>query len=89
MNRVFRLSPLASTRGTSVERASQSPSSTAPDSSAGIQFLRSWFEYDAKLDEPAPRSRINWNAVLGIVLVGGISATFWAGVGWMVAAFLN
>ena len=84
MNRVFRLSPPASTRGTA-----RYPSSTSPENSSRIQFLRSWFEYKAKLDETVPPGRINWNAVLGIVLVCGISASFWAGVGWMVAAFFN
>jgi len=83
--RVFRLSPLASTRGIRVLNAVQPP----PIPSVDNLFLQCWFEYDSKLDEPAPRGRVNWNAVLGIVLVGGISAGFWAGVGWMVAALLN
>jgi len=87
--RLFRLSPPASTCATSERSTVQPPRITSAENSSGIQFLQSWFEHDAKLDEPAPRGSINWNAVLGIVLVGGISASFWAGVGWMVATFLN
>jgi len=86
--RVFRLSPLASTRGASVS-AVEGPSSSLPEGPSQTEFLRCWFEYDSQFDEPVPSGRINWNAVLGIVLVVGISAGFWAGVGWMVSALLN
>ena len=86
--RVIRLSPLASTLGN--ERSTiQRPPSASPESSSGILFLRHWFEYETRLDEPVTPGHINWNAVFGIVLVAGISACFWAGVGWMVAALLN
>jgi len=87
--RGFRLCPLASTRGTSNTKAVRDPSSTSPEGSSEMQFLRCWFEYDSQFDEAVPSGRINWNAVLGIVLVVGISGGFWAGVGWMVSALLN
>ncbi len=83
--RVFRSSPPASTRGISVRSVIQPP----PVISVENSFLQSWFEEDSKLDQPGSPGRINWNAVLGLVLVCGISAGFWAGVGWMVAALLN
>jgi len=88
MNRKFRLSPLASTCGTDGSAVQASRITSAEDLRA-TELLRFWSKYEVTLDEPASRGRINWNAVLGIVLVGGISAGFWAGVGWMVSALLN
>ena len=89
MNREFRLSPPASTRGTDGSSAVQASRINSAEDLQAMQLLRFWSKYKVTLDEPAAHGPVNWNAVLGIVLVGGVSAGFWAGVGWMVAAHLK
>jgi hypothetical protein len=47
-------------------------------------FLRSWVVYDSREDDE-PAFRLNWNVALGMLLVTGISAGFWTGVGLLVS----
>jgi hypothetical protein len=54
---------------------------SAPADSGDMKFLRSWLVYDS--DIPAGQS--NHNRFLGLVLLVGISASFWAGIGLMIA----
>jgi hypothetical protein len=80
--RISRLSPLTSTR---VKFAV--PLSTAPDDFRNVQLLRSWFEYDSQLDMSSPRRGIDWNVILGLLLMAGISGGFWTSAAWLVARF--
>lgn len=57
---------------------------TSPDLD-DAEFLRCWHVYDSQLDGAAPRRRINWNAILGVGIVVGVSAGFWAGLALAVA----
>jgi hypothetical protein len=55
-----------------------------------MQFLRSWFELDPEVDQVRPRlglngSNVNWNAVMGLAVMAGISVGFWTGVGLLIA----
>ena len=75
------LSPL-STRGTNLRVSIQGPWSSLPLSYHQAEFFRSWAVYDPQLDAPRP---INRKVILGMILVLGISASFWAGVGIAVA----
>ena len=83
----YRLSQLSpqSTHGTSVRIAVQGPWSTPPESLRDMQFWRSWLELDSEVDKAKTPTHIRWNAVLGLVVVVGISASFWTGVGLLVA----
>jgi len=61
----------------------------APEGAPGgnlrkMRFARSWIEYDFQVEKPGTRGRANWDIIWGIVLVLGISAGFWAGVGLLV-----
>jgi hypothetical protein len=49
---------------------------------SGAEFFRSWLIYDPELDE---HRRINRHVILGMALVIGVSASFWAGVGFAIA----
>jgi len=52
---------------------------------SNLQILRSWYEYDSEAELARPRRSLNWNMLLGAVIVVGISASFWTGVGILVA----
>jgi hypothetical protein len=57
---------------------------SAPPDSGDIKFLRSWLVYDSDIpDSLAGQS--NHNRFLGLLLLVGISASFWAGIGLMIA----
>lgn len=86
--RFSQLSP-QSTQGTSARIAVYGPWSTPPESFREVQFWRSWLEFDSEVDEARSQSRVNWNAVLGLVLVVGISAAFWTGAGLLIARLLG
>ena len=47
-------------------------------------FLQSWFGSGTNRDD-TQRRHINWGAILGLALSLALSATFWAGLVWMVA----
>ena len=82
--RFTQLSP-QSTHETNVRFAVRGPWSTRPENLRDIQFWRSWLEIDSEMDETRPRSRFNWNAVMGLAVVAAVSSGFWAGVGFMIA----
>ena len=50
-----------------------------------LGFLHSWLEEDPDLENIRSRRQINWGAIAGLGLAFGVSASFWAGVVWMVA----
>ena len=81
--KVLQISPLTSTEGTHMRMAIQGHWSDPLDLS-NATFLRSWIVYDSREDDE-PRFRLNWNVALGMLLVTGLSASFWAGVGLLVA----
>jgi hypothetical protein len=85
-NRAAQLSPQASTRGAGdwfAVQGSRSPRASIRD----IRFLRSWLEYDSQVNAARPRKGINWNAVLGVLVIVGVSAGFWTILGLIVAHF--
>jgi hypothetical protein len=82
-HKVSQLSPLTSAEGTHMRMAIQGHWNDPLDLSNAM-FLRSWLVYDSgEGDEPA--FRLNWNVALGMLLVTGMSAGFWTGVGLLVA----
>jgi hypothetical protein len=80
--KVMQLSPL-STRSTQVKILIQGPWSAPLAQSADARFLRSWMVYDSGIGggPDAATTGFNWNALLGLVVVVGVSGSFWAGVG--------
>ncbi|HEY6767033.1 MAG TPA: hypothetical protein VI386_19915 [Candidatus Sulfotelmatobacter sp.] len=48
---------------------------------ADMTFLRSWLVYDSKLISQGEPRKLNWNFLMGMFLVSGASAGFWAGIG--------
>lgn len=85
MNYKLQFSPLSSTGESHVSRPLRErwglPSSNWEDA----KFFRSWLVYDSGLEMSRNRGRFNWNLLLGVVLVLGISVGFWVGIGLMVA----
>ena len=47
-------------------------------------FLQSWFEGGSIRDESPEHRHINWGAIAGLALSVALSATFWAGLVWIV-----
>jgi len=82
--KVLQLSPRTSTRGIAMRTAVRGPWSSPLGSSPDVQFLLSWLDPD-ELDQDMTRGRINWGAVSGLAFAVAVSATLWAGFGWVVA----
>jgi hypothetical protein len=88
--RVMQLSPL-STGNTQVKILIEGPWSAPLMDSADARFLRSWMVYDSGVGDgrDAATSGLNWNAILGLVVIVGISASFWTGVGITISHLLK
>ena len=80
--KVMQLAPL-STRGAQVKILIEGPWSAPFVESADARFLRSWMVYDSGPGggREAATAGFKWNALLGLLVVVGVSASFWAGVG--------
>ena len=50
-----------------------------------MQFWRSWVEFDSEEADEKKSPKLNWSAVLGLMVVVAISACFWAGLGLLIA----
>lgn len=81
--RFTQLSPRTSTRGLTMRMALRGPWSDT-SSSPDAKFLQSWLEQDSDAYEERP-GHTNWGMFAGIVLAIGVSAGFWAGVGWVIS----
>jgi hypothetical protein len=62
-----------------------SPTSVPDAALQDMKFLRSWLVYDSDIQIGVARGRFDWNLIAGIALAVGISVTFWAGIGLMIA----
>jgi hypothetical protein len=82
--RVLQLSPQSSTRiirrKISVQDSWRTPSINGLD----MGSLRSWFEYDSELGESDADGHTHWGTISGLALSIAFSASFWAGVAWVV-----
>jgi hypothetical protein len=61
----------------------------APSNLLDTKFLRSWLVYDSSVDANKAEGATNWNAIMGLGLVAGLSAVFWLGVGVIAAHYLK
>jgi hypothetical protein len=79
--------PPAGTRQATLRLGVQSPWKAAGATTSrfpDIHFLRTWLEYDSQVEKSGSRRGINWYAILGFMLVAGVSAGFWTGIGLIV-----
>jgi hypothetical protein len=81
------LSP-QSTNAESLRVVVQSSPKESPDGRHDMHFWRSWLELDSEGAEKRS-SKLNWSALLGLTVVVGVSAGFWAGVGLLIARVLR
>jgi len=82
--RVLQLSPQSSTRFTRRRIAVQDSWRTPSINGLDIGSLESWFEYDSELGESNADGHTNWGVISGLALSIAFSASFWAGVAWVV-----
>jgi hypothetical protein len=50
-----------------------------------MKFLRSWLVYDSEIPGGFTHRRLNWRLVLGLAITVTVSASFWTGIGLLVA----
>lgn len=85
---MYRLSQLSPQTNRSAMRVvvTRPGSASSLENFRNIEVWRSWIEFDSEVqnEEKRSRSRVNWNAVLGLAVTLGISAAFWTGVGILV-----
>jgi hypothetical protein len=79
------LCPLSGTCETPLRLPIQGSWGSSPMDSLDMKFLRSWFVYDSEIQSGLAASATKRNRFLGLALLVGISASFWAGVGLMIA----
>jgi hypothetical protein len=75
------LSP--ATRGAGIRVVVTTPWSAPPENFQGMRFWRSRLAYDSSTG--ARPARFNWNLILGLVLMLGVSAGFWTAIGLAVS----
>jgi hypothetical protein len=79
--KVLQLSPQASTRFTRRRIVFENGMNR---NSVDAGFLESWFDSDFDLAD-GDALRTNWGAISGLALAIAVSASFWAGMVWIVA----
>jgi len=67
-----------------IDHSPESAPADLPDILRDMEFLRSWSVYDSKVGPGLELPRVNWNAVLGLMLSTVVSAGVWAGIGLMI-----
>ena len=82
--RTSQLSP-QSTNAECLRVVLQGPPTDSPEGRPDMQFWRSWVEFDSREGNDKKSHKLNWSAVLGLMVVVGISACFWAGLGVLIA----
>lgn len=80
--KVLQRSPLC-TRETHPKILIKRPGNNPPMNSGDVTLWRWWAVYDSAVDvgHDAAEAGLNWNALLGLAVVVGVSASFWAGLG--------
>jgi hypothetical protein len=76
------LYPLSSTGKNSWRLPIQGAWGSSPTDLQDMKLLRSWLVYDSEIQTGAPANR-SW--LLGFALVFGINASFWTGIGLIIA----
>ena len=83
-------SPQDSTRVIRMRITAHNAWSTPAGPSPDIRFLRSWFEVDSNSEmESDPQDGVNWGAISGMALAIVVSASFWAGLAFVLTEVLR
>jgi hypothetical protein len=77
VNHRVSLTPAA--RGTGIRVIVTTPWSDSPQNFQNMRFWRSRLEFDSY--RGARQARFNWNLILGLVAMVGVSASFWTVLG--------
>jgi hypothetical protein len=83
------LNPLSGTCDPPLHLAIQGSWGYAPADSQDMKFLRSWLVYDSEIQPGLAANRTKFNRFLGLALLVGISASFWAGIGLVIVRLWN
>lgn len=78
------LSPPMDTRNTGREFFVPTSSGSLPEGAWDVQFWRSWLQHNANPHRSAC-GLMNWGTVFGLALTVVVGASFWTGVGLLVA----
>jgi hypothetical protein len=87
MNHRLQLSPIS--RGSGHWPAGFSAKQDSLISWENARFFRSWLVYDSGLESSRTRGRINWNIVMGLIIMAAVSASGWYGVSVLVRHLLR
>jgi hypothetical protein len=85
MSRKSQLTPESGTRETRWHLPIEGPWKSSPANLREMKFLRSWLVYDSQIESGFEHRRLNWRLVLGLAIVITVSASFWTGIGLLVA----
>lgn len=88
MNYRWQLSPLSGTRESQAGLSSSERWQVPFSHWENAKFYRSWLVYDFNPQGAATRG-IDWNVLLGLAFTVGVSASFWTGVGLLIARVWN
>jgi len=83
MNYRVQISPISSTCESEIAVPVRERRCAPP--AENTKYFRSWLVFDSDLEITRTRRRVNWAMVLGLALATAISASFWAGVGLIMA----
>lgn len=83
----YRLSTISDTEKSKAQKSFGERSADSPKNFKDVKFFRSWLFYDPDTEENQPPQGKNWNAALGLTLATVLSASFWVGIGLVLAHF--
>jgi hypothetical protein len=79
MNYRLQLSPISHSPGHSSAALGEKKANPLT-SWESAKFFRSWLVYDSGLEQRHGRGRINWNFIVGLLVMAAVSAGGWYGV---------
>jgi hypothetical protein len=85
MSRKSSLSPEFATSKTRWHLPTENSWKPSPTNLREIKFLRSWMVYDSAVDNGFQHHHLNWKLLFGLAIMVTVSATFWTGIGLLVA----
>jgi len=85
MSRKSQLTPESGTSGTRWHLPIERSWRSSPANLREMKFLRSWLVYDSQIESGFAHRRLNWRLVLGLAIMVTVSASFWTGIGLLVA----
>jgi hypothetical protein len=86
MSSKAKLFPLSSTGDISCRAPVRGSWGEPPANLEDMQFLRSWLVYDSEIQHNFVSGRSHRSIALGLALAFCISASFWTGIGLIVAS---